>query len=258
MHWTETQMLEWVGAFFWPFLRVGAFFMALPIFNSRSVPMRVRVILAVTVTFAILPTLPRVGGVDLLNLGALLVAVREVVIGAAIGFIVQMAFAALVFAGQNIAYSMGLGFAAMIDPQLGVQVPIVSQVYLLFATLLFLGLDGHLLLIEILAASFHTLAPGQAALARYDLWTIIRWSASVFSGGVLLSLPIVIALLFVNIALGIATRAAPQLNIFAVGFPITLTLGICLIWITLPSLLERFATTLPATYEMIQKLLTAS
>jgi len=248
-------MLEWVARFFWPFLRIGAFFMALPIFNSRSVPLRIRVILAVAVTLAVMPTLPQVNRMEMLSLASILVAVREIVIGVAIGFIVQMAFAALVFAGQNIAYSMGLGFAAMIDPQLGVQVPIISQVYLLFATLLFLGIDGHLVLIEILAGSFQTLSPGLEGLVREDLWTIIRWSASVFTGGVLLSLPIVIALLFVNMALGIATRAAPQLNIFSVGFPITLLLGLSLIWLTLPVILQRFAAFLPATYELILKLL---
>ncbi len=250
-------MLEWVARFFWPFLRIGAFFVAMPIFNSRSVPLRVRLILALAVTLAVMPSLPPVAESDLLNLAAVLVAVRELVIGIAMGFVLQLAFAALVFAGQNIAYSMGLGFAAMIDPQLGVQVPLVSQLYLLFATLFFLGLDGHLVMIDMLAAGFQTLPPGLEGLAREDLWTLVRWSSGVFSGGVLLSLPIVIALLFVNMALGIATRAAPQLNIFSVGFPITLLLGLALIWLTLPAILQRFADTLPATYELILKLLRA-
>ncbi len=248
-------MLEWVGRFFWPFLRIGAFFLSLPVFNSRSLPMRVRVILAVSVTIMMMPVFPSASTMDMLNLAAILVAVREIVIGLAIGFILQMAFAALVFAGQNIAYSMGLGFAAMLDPQLGVQVPIISQVYLLFATLFFFGLDGHLVMIEILASSFHALPPGLDGIGREDVWNIVRWSSSVFSGGVLLSLPIVISLLFVNMALGIATRAAPQLNIFSVGFPITLLLGLSLIWLTLPIILHRFAETLPAAYEMILKLL---
>ncbi len=248
-------MLEWVSRFCWPFLRVGAFFIAMPIFNSRSVPVRVRLILALGVTTAVIPALPPVAPQDLLSPVAVLVAVREVVIGIAIGFILQMVFAALVFAGQNIAYSMGLGFAAMIDPQLGVQVPLISQLYLLFATLFFLALDGHLVLIEMLSGSFQTLSPGLDGLVREDLWAVIRWSTTVFSGGVLLSLPIVIALLFVNMALGIATRAAPQLNIFSVGFPITLLLGLTLIWLTLPAILQRFAEMLPATYELILKLL---
>lgn len=254
MHWTEAQLFDLLARFLWPLLRIGAFFMTLPIFNSRVVPIRVRVILAVVTTGAVMPILPKIPAVELVGLEAGLIAAREILIGAAIGFLVQLAFAALVFAGQSIAYSMGLGFAALIDPQLGVQVPMVSQLYLLFATLLFLGLDGHLLLIELLAASFQTLPVVLAGFDRDDAWTIVRWSSSVFVGGVLLSLPIVITLLFVNLALGIATRAAPQLNIFSVGFPITLGLGLGLIWFTFPMVLERFAGDLPATYELIQKL----
>lgn len=255
MQWSEAQVLEWVAHFVWPFLRIGAFFLSMPVFNSASVSIRVRVILAVAVTGALMPTLSGEMPLEMLDLAAVLVAGREILIGIAIGFIVRIAFAALVFAGQGIAYSMGLGFAALLDPQLGVQVPIVSQLYLLLATLLFLGFDGHLVLIELLAASFQSLPPWLGGLSRDDLWVMVRWSASVFSGGVLLSLPIVVALLFVNIALGIATRAAPQLNIFSVGFPITLLLGLLLIWLTLPAVLQRFSGELPATYELIRKLL---
>lgn len=255
MHWTEAQLLDLVVRFLWPLLRVGAFCMTLPVFNSYAVPVRVRVILAVAVASAVMPTLPQLPRLESISLAGILLAVREILIGIAIGFVVQLAFAALVFAGQSIAYSMGLGFAALIDPQLGVQVPMVSQLYLLFATLLFLGLDGHLLLIELIATSFQTLPVVLAGLERSNLWTIVRWSSSVFVGGVLLSLPIVIALLFVNLALGIATRAAPQLNIFSVGFPVTLGLGLVLIWLTFPLVIGGFAGALPATYELIQKLL---
>ncbi|BCX81587.1 flagellar biosynthetic protein FliR [Methylomarinovum caldicuralii] len=255
MAFTEAQLFDWLARFLWPLIRIGALLAAMPVFNSRSVPMRVRVILAVTVTVAVLPLLPPPPRVELIGLEAVLVAIRETVIGLAIGFVLQVSFAALVFAGQNIAYSMGLGFAAMLDPQLGVQVPIISQVYLLLATLLFLGLDGHLVMIEMIAASFQVLPPGLGAVSRDQLWLLVRWSATVFSAGVLLSLPIVIALLFVNIALGVATRAAPQLNIFSVGFPITLLLGLGLIWLTLPQVLERFAAGLPAAFELVRKLL---
>lgn len=255
MHWTEAQLLDLVARFLWPLLRIGAFYMTLPVFSSHSVPVRVRVILAVATASVVMPALPPVPAVELVSLKAGLVAIREILIGTAIGLLVQMAFASLVFAGQSIAYSMGLGFAALIDPQMGVQVPIVSQLYLLFASLWFLGLDGHLLLIELITTSFQTLPVVLAGPDREDVWTIVSWGSSVFIGGVLLSLPIVIALLFVNIALGIATRAAPQLNIFAVGFPVTLGLGLVLIWLTFPLVIGEFAGALPATYELIRKLL---
>ncbi len=255
MHWSEAQLLELLSRFLWPILRTGAFIMAMPVFNSHSVPVRVRVIMVVTFCWLVAPTLESVPVLDMLGLSAIFVAMREILIGMVMGFIMQMAFAALIFAGQSIAYSMGLGFASMIDPQLGVQVPIISQVYLLFATLLFLAADGHLVLIEMIAASFHTLPLGMEGLAREDLWTIVRWSTTVFVGGVLLSLPIMVTLLFVNIAFGIATRAAPQLNIFSVGFPVTLMLGLAMMWVTFPAVLHRFSLSLPGAYELIAKLL---
>ncbi|MCX8048645.1 MAG: flagellar biosynthetic protein FliR [Methylohalobius sp.] len=255
MHWTEAQVLDFLARFWWPLLRIGALYLALPVFSSHAVPIRLRVILAVATVLAVMPVLPPLPKIEGIGLQAILLAVREVLIGIAIGSIVQLAFAALVLAGQNIAYSMGLGFASLLDPQAGVQVPMVSQLYLLFASLLFLGADGHLLLIELVAGSFKALPVGGSGFGREDLWSIVSWSSNVFAGGVLLSLPIVIALLFVNIALGIATRSAPQLNIFAVGFPITLGFGLVLIWLTFPVVLERFAGFLPAAYERIQTLL---
>lgn len=255
MHWTEAQLLDWLARFLWPLLRVGAFYLALPVWSSHAVPARVRVSLAVTTAAAVMPTLPQAPQVEWLSLEAGLMAVREILIGAAVGLLVQLAFAALVFAGQTVAYQMGLGFSALLDPQLGVQVPVVAQLYLVLATLLWLGLDGHLLLIELVAGSFKALPVALAGLDRAEVWTLVRFGGSVFAGGVLVSLPLVVALLFANLALGIATRAAPQLNIFAVGFPITLGFGLLLIGLTFPLVLGRFAADLPAAYELIRKFL---
>jgi flagellar biosynthetic protein FliR len=248
------EHLELLARFLWTLLRVGAFYSTFPVVSSHAVPMRVRVMLAVVTAWAVMPTLPQVPDVEL-SLEAGFIALREVAIGSLVGFIVQLAFATVIFAGQNIAYQMGLGFAALLDPQLGVQVPVIAQLYLLLASCLFLGLNGHLLLIELIALSFKTLPVAFSGIAREEIWTIVRWGGSVFAGGVILSLPIVLALLFANLALGIATRAAPQLNIFSVGFPITLGLGLVLIWLTLPYLFERVALDLPAQYELIRKLL---
>ncbi|GAB6068063.1 flagellar biosynthetic protein FliR [Methylothermus subterraneus] len=252
MPWTEAELLDAVAYFLWPLGRVAGFYLSFPLWSNHAVPVRVRVILTVVTTAAVRPALPPLPAVELLSLEAGWIVGREILIGAAIGLLVQLAFAALVFAGQTIAYQMGLGFAALIDPQLGVQVPVVAQLYLLLASLWFLGADGHLLLIELLARSFSTLPITLAGLDRGEVWTVVRWGGSVFAGGLLLSLPIVVTLLFVNLALGIATRAAPQLNIFSVGFPITLGLGLGLIGLTLPLVLERFFEDLPATYEQIR------
>jgi len=150
---------------------------------------------------------------------------------------------------------MGLGFASMVDPQNGQQAPVVSQLYTMTGTLIFLSLDGHLLLIKMLLDSFTSLPIGPDGLTKADIWAIIAWSSRMFAGGILLAMPLVISLLLVNIGFGVATRAAPQLNIFSVGFPVTLMLGLALIWLTFPNVLGQFSGMLTDAYELIEQLL---
>jgi len=169
--------------------------------------------------------------------------------------IVQLVFAAVVFAGQGVALSMGLGFASMVDPQNGQQVPVVAQLYVITSTLIFLGLDGHLLLIKMLLDSFTSLPIGIDGITKTDIWAVIAWSSRMFAGGLLLAMPVIVSLLLVNIGFGVATRAAPQLNIFSVGFPVTLMLGILLIWLTLPNVLDQFDGILTDAYDLIGQLL---
>ena len=146
---------------------------------------------------------------------------------------------------------MGLGFASMVDPATGVSVPVISQFYLVLSTLLFLTLGGHLLLIEMLIDSFQSLPIGVTGIERSDLWSVIAWSSRLFSAGLLMAMPAITSLLMVNVAFGVVTRAAPQLNIFAVGFPITLVLGALLMWLTLPSVLNNFTNLLVESYSVI-------
>ena len=169
--------------------------------------------------------------------------------------LLQMVFGALVFGGQVVAYSMGLGFAAMMDPQNGVQVPVIAQFYLILATILFLVLDGHLVLIELLVESFHTFPVAVDGISRNDFSEILFWGSSMFRGGLLMALPVMGALLLVNLGMGVITRAAPQLNIFAVGFPITMLIGFLLMWATLPSLMDNFQELVAAGFSLIRHLL---
>jgi flagellar biosynthetic protein FliR len=252
---TEAQILSQVASFFLPLIRISAMFAAVPLFSLRGVPPRVRLILAAAMTFVVMPLLPTLPSIDMLSYEGLMIAVQQVIIGLVIGFIVQMVFSAVSFAGQSIALSMGLGFASVVDPQNGQQVPVVSQIYTMTGTLVFLGLDGHLLLIKMLLDSFHSLPIGIDGLVKADIWTIIAWSSRMFAGGVLLAMPLVISLLLVNIGFGVATRAAPQLNIFSVGFPVTLLLGLALIWLTFPEVLSQFSGILTEAYELIGQLL---
>ena len=251
MVFTETAISAWLASFLWPLMRIGSVFVAAPIFASRQVPARWRALLALMVTWIVMPVLPPSPVVSTFSHEAVMIALQQIAIGVSMGFILQMVFAALVFGGQTMAYSMGLGFASMVDPQNGVQVPVVSQFYLILATLTFLALNGHLILIEIVIDSFTTLPVAVDGLTRNTLWDIASWGGRIFAAGLLMALPVVTALLLVNLGLGIVARAAPQLNIFAVGFPMAMLIGFILMWVTLPDVLNNFGELVNEGFQLI-------
>ena len=255
MNVTETQILGYVASFVWPLLRISAMFVAMPLFSIKAVPTRLRLLLSLAVTFAMIPVIPPFQAVEVFSYEGMMVSVMQIFIGISIGLILQMVFSIVLFAGESIAASMGLGFAAMVDPQSGQQAPVIGQLYTIASTLIFLSLNGHLLLIQMLLDSFTTLPIGINGLVKADIWTIITWSSRMFSGGLLLAMPVIISLLLVNISFGVAARAAPQLNIFSVGLPITLMLGMTLIWVTLPDALNQFTDILTGSYDLIGHLL---
>lgn len=240
MIFTEAQLSAWLAAFMWPLIRISSMIAAAPIFSSRQTPRRLRVGIALLLSFMLMPLIPPPPVVEVFSSEALLIAAQQVLIGLAMGFVMQMVFGALVFGGQALAYSMGLGFASMMDPQNGVQVPVLSQYYIILATLIFLILNGHLFMIETLAQSFYTLPIAVDGLTQANLRDVVLWASRMFTGGLLIALPAIAALLLVNLGMGIITRAAPQLNIFAVGFPMTMMIGFILMWITLPNVFAKF------------------
>ncbi len=255
MHFSELQLSAWLAAFMWPLMRVGAMLIATPVFNSRQTPVRLRIGLAVVITWLLVPVIPQPPVVDVFSSDAFLIALQQILIGVMMGFMVQMVFGALVFGGQTLAYSMGLGFASMMDPQNGVQVPVVAQLYIITATLMFLVMDGHLFLLEIMAQSFTTFPVAVDGLGHSAIEQIIGWASRMFAGGLLIALPAVAVLLLVNLGMGIITRAAPQLNIFAVGFPMTIMIGFFLLWITLPNAMVNFGELLEEALSMLQQIL---
>ncbi|MDD1621141.1 MAG: flagellar biosynthetic protein FliR [Methylococcaceae bacterium] len=255
MNFTEGELLNYLASFIWPFFRVSSMFVTVPVFSVASVPARLRVLTGLLITLAILPTLPPMPAIDVFSSQGWMVTIQQIALGMTAGFILQMVFSFMMFAGQTIAYSMGLGFASLVDPATGVQVPVIAQLFVIASSLLFLTVDGHLLLIEMLAQSFHTLPVATLGMDQADLWRIIVWSSQIFAGGLLLSMPVMTALLFVNISFGVASKAAPQLQIFGVGFPITILLGMVLIWIGLPTMLEAFTEMLHESFTLISQLL---
>lgn len=233
---TSAEITAWVGGFLWPLARVAALLGVAPIFGSRTLPRRIRLMMALVLTWAILPLTPPPPVLEPLSLTAILVGFQQVLIGLSMGFLLRLAFEALAFGGQMVATQMGLGFASLVDPQSGAQSPLLAQIYTLLGSLIFLSLNGHLLLIRLLVDSFTILPVAPIGVDRDLFWILVSWGSQMFAGAVLIALPAVASLLLVTLSFGVMTRAAPQLNILSVGFPITLVLGLVIILQSLPTL----------------------
>ncbi len=238
---SSAQLIDLMAAYLWPFFRIAALITIAPIWGTKIIPMRARIGLAAALTVIIVPVIEPATSVEPFSLAGILVTANQVVIGLMMGFMLRLVFSALESGGQLIGMTMGLGFAQMNDPANGITVPVVSQFYTLIATLIFLALNGHLILINVLVDSFRTLPIDMIAIGTTGLWTLLSWAGWIFKGAVLIALPTVTALLLVNIAFGVMMRAAPQLNVFSIGFPITLTLGFVFMLVSLPIFLPQFS-----------------
>lgn len=224
-----------LAGFFWPFCRVAGFFMVEPFFSSRSLSRRLRLALALPFTFLIAPLLPAMPVAPVISFEGLLVIGYQLLIGMAMGFVVRLVVNSVELAGVLMSMQMGLGFATFFDPQLGAQVPAVSRFLSAFVFLLFLSFDGHLLLLSVLIDSFRVLPISLDPLPISSYRVLVDWGARMFATGFLLASPVVAALLVVNMAMGVMTRAAPQFNIFTVGFPLTLSAGFVALYFSLPA-----------------------
>jgi len=236
----ESDLLYWISQYFLPLIRLASFFMAAPIFSTRIVSTRIRLILTLSVTILIVPILPAVPVVSPIDLPMFIVVAQQILIGVALGFTFQVVFQLFVLAGQYIAMKLGLGFASMNDPSNGVSVTIVSQFYLLTTTLLFLSFNGHLVLIQVLVESFTAIPIGSTGISTSNIYRIVELGGWMFGSALVISLPALTALLVVNIAFGVMSRSAPQMNIFAVGFPITLIFGLMIMWVGFTAFLPSF------------------
>lgn len=255
MELTTADITAWLASFIWPFVRIGAMFAAAPLFSSRMLPVRVRVVLALLLSMMLAPLIDRTPAIDPLGPAGMLIGLHQVLIGLSMGFILQLVFSCFAVAGEVIAMSMGLGFASMIDPQNGVQTPVLSSYFVIIATLVFLALDGHLALLVMVSESFQTLPLGTQWVGQESVWQLSLWASRVFSGAVLVALPALGAILMVNLTFGVITRAAPQLNIFAVGFPMTLILGFIFLLFSLPSLAPQVTLLLSEGYALMRRII---
>lgn len=232
----SSEILQtWVVSLLWPLTRILGVISVAPVLNHNSIPKRVKLGLGILITLIVIPTLPPVPQFDVFSFQGLFILIQQLVIGAAIGFAMRIVFAAVEMAGQMIGMTMGLGFATFFDPQSHGQSTALNQFFVLLAMLVFLSLNGHLILISTMAESFAVL-PISAEPININYMKIALWGEKIFSAGLLLALPAVTALLLANMALGILTRTAPQLNLFGIGFPITISVGVLVIALMLPGM----------------------
>jgi flagellar biosynthetic protein FliR len=248
----------WVSRLWWPALRVGGFVLTAPAASETSIPSLVKIVLTLALAFVLAPLVQVPVGLSIFSADGLLSAVLEVLIGVSIGLVVQVAFEALNFAGQSISLTMGLGFATLVDPQHGAQTPVLGQLFMIFGTLTYLSIDGHLMLISALAESFKHLPIGAAHLGHDFPLTLALWGARVFDTGLLIALPLVIALVIVNAGLGVVTRAAPQLNLFGIGFTITLLSGFFVLLVGLDSIMTAISSLLTSALAAVPQLIGAA
>lgn len=237
MNLLAADIVERFYTFLWPMLRISALMIAAPIFSLSAFNLRLRILMALVLTWLVYPlhTWPQL---DPSSAQGLVEVFNQIMIGAVMGLILQIVVAAMVVGGQSISAAMGLSMANMIDPNMG-NVPVISQLMIVMSTLIFVGFGGHAIMLGLITESFNSLPIGTSILNQNVYGRVLQWSSMVFLGAVLMALPVMVSLLFINVGLGVVTRAAPSLNIFAVGFPAMIIAGFLILIISMESIGNR-------------------
>ena len=237
---SSIELNTWIAALLWPLSRILGLLAAAPLFGNAAVPISVKVSLGALLAMIIAPTVPALPATDPMSLAGLLILTQEMLVGLAMGFTVRIVFSSIEMAGEISSLTMGLGFASFFDPQTKGRSSAISQFLVMLATLMFLTINGHLVLLAALAESFVSLPISASPISGGGFQQLAAWGGEIFRTGLQIALPVVAALLLTNVALGILTLAAPQLNIFGIGFPVTLGVGLLAISMVLPYLSTPF------------------
>lgn len=230
----SAQLDAWLALFIFPLTRILALLATAPVFNNAAMPARLRLVAGLAIAMALAPALPPPPPITAGSWLGLTVIVEQLLIGSMMGFALRIAFAAIDVAGELIGLQMGLSFATFFDPVAGGQTPVMTQFLGLLTALFFLAMNGHLLAIYLVAESFTVLPISSLPFHAVSLAALVKAASMMFSLGVLLALPLITALLVTNLALGVLSRVAPALNLFAVGFPVTMALGFLVLLLCLP------------------------
>ncbi|RZM80296.1 flagellar biosynthetic protein FliR [Pseudoalteromonas rubra] len=233
-------LMQWLSDYTLPFVRISSMIMIMAGLGAQSVPSRVKLALSVVVTVAVAPAIPQTQFTNLFSFAMVLVVLHELIIGVAIGFASVLLLNTFIVAGQILAMQTGLGFASVVDPANGLSVPAVGQFYLILATLLFFVFNGHLMMINMVIYSFQTWPIDGSWWVTDNYWLIANWGSWMFATALALSLAPLTAMLVINLSFGIMTRAAPQMNIFSVGFAFTLVAGLTIIWATMGNFIIQY------------------
>lgn len=250
---TEAQVMTWIMPVLWPFLRVLAVFTVAPIFSSKACPVRVRIGLALLVAVAAQPGLNQLAGIAWDGAQSWGVVVQQVGIGLSIGFAVRLVFATFELAGDVVGFQMGLNFASFFDPSINSQASGTARIFGSMASLLFVVLNGHLMVLMAVIQSFNAFPVDQNFLDALSLMKLYRLGGDLFASGLWIALPMIGMLMFANLALGIVSRVAPQMNIYAIGFPITLMVGLMGMAATLPLLEGPFQMLMQRAVELFTR-----
>ncbi len=248
------QMYIWINAFLWPFFRILGLLGTAPLFGESSIPVRAKVGFAAVLTIAIAPILGPMPNVPTGSFAGLWLGVQQVLIGIALGLTMRIVFAAVQTAGEFIGLQMGLSFASFFDPATGANTAVLARIMNIVAMLVFMALNGHLLMLGGFIRTFDILPIQIGSLDPNGWGVLFEWSSQVMVSGMLLALPLIIVLLTINLALGILNRTAQQLSIFAVGFPITLLVGLVLLMVVLPQTTPFLERLFDAGYASMSRL----
>lgn len=250
------QLYGWINSFLWPFIRILALVGTAPLFSESSIPLRVKVGLSALLALAVAPALPEAAPISPASYQGLWIAAQQVFIGFALGLTMRIVFAAVQTAGEFIGLQMGLSFASFFDPATGANTAVLARLMNVIAMLLFLALNGHLLMLGGLVRTFDILPP-MTGFELEGLGVLFEWSAQVMVSGMLLALPLIIVLLSISLALGILNRTAQQLSVFAVGFPISLMVGLILLMVVLPQTAPFISRLIDAGHDAMARLIHA-
>lgn len=240
MEFTESVINQYLADFILPLSRISALVMAMIGLGSRTIPARVKVFLCLTITIAVMPAIPPTRVEELVSLPTFLLIAEQTIIGVMIGFVTVLVLNTFTLAGQIIAMQTGLGFASLVDPASGMNVPAVGQFFLILSTLLFWTMDGHLAFLQFVVMSFDTIPIPSGDFEVKKFKELAEWGRWMFTTALSLAIAPLTAMLLINFAFGVMTRAAPQLNIFAIGFPITMCSGLLIMWLTMGNFFFHF------------------